>query len=373
MTTARRRVMTVVGTRPEGIKMAPVVRELARRGDSFESLVVTTGQHAEMLAQVFDAFGIRADRDMRLMQQDQSLADFASRSLAAVSALLAETRPHVVLLQGDTTTVMTAALAAFYNGVKVGHVEAGLRSFDRYNPFPEEVNRKVAGCVADFHFAPTERARQNLLREGVDPGSVFVTGNTIVDALRSMPLGGGFEDGRLNAVDYDARRVLLVTAHRRENHGEPLRRICAALRALVERFRDVEVVYPVHLNPSVRSVAHELLGDAPRVHLVAPASYGDLLRLMGRCFLILSDSGGIQEEAPSFHKPVLILRGVTERPEVVEAGAGRIVGTDTETIVAEAARLLTDPAAYRAMTQVANPFGDGRAAERIVGVLSERL
>ena len=369
----KRRVMTVVGTRPEGIKMAPVIRELARRADSFESLVVTTGQHAQMLGQVFDAFGIRADRDLKLMQHDQSPADFASRSLAAVSALLAETKPQAVLLQGDTTTVMAAALAAFYNGVKVGHVEAGLRSFDRYNPFPEEINRKVAGCVADFHFAPTERAKQNLLREGVDPRSVFVTGNTIVDALRSMPLDGPFDDGRLRDIDYDGKRVLLVTAHRRENLGEPLRRVCAALRTIVERFGDVAVVYPVHLNPHVRSVAHELLGDVPRVHLVSPASYGDLLRLMGRCFLILSDSGGIQEEAPSFHKPVLILRNVTERPEVVEAGAGRIVGTDAATIVAEVSRLLADAAAYRAMTEVANPFGDGRAAERIVGALAERL
>ena len=365
--------MTVVGTRPEGIKMAPVVRELARRPAEFESILVTTGQHGRMLEQVFESFGIRADRDMRLMQHDQTLAGFASRALAEVAALLAETKPDVVLLQGDTTTVMTAALAAFYHGVKVGHVEAGLRSFDRRNPFPEEINRKIAGCVADFHFAPTEGARQNLLREGVPDSSVFVTGNTIVDALRSMPVDGPFEDARLGGVDFGRRLVVLVTAHRRENHGPPLRSICEAIRTLAEDFPLVEVVYPVHLNPNVRTVVHEMLGAAPRVHLVEPCSYGDLLRLMSRCHFILTDSGGIQEEAPSFHKPVLILRDVTERPEVVEAGAGMLVGTDAARIVKEAARLLTDRRAYERMSGAANPFGDGRAAERIVDVLAERL
>ena len=365
--------MTIVGTRPEGIKMAPVVRELARRPESFDSILVTTGQHGRMLEQVFESFGIAADRDLRLMQHDQTLAGFASRALAEVAALLAETKPDVVLLQGDTTTVMTAALAAFYNGVKVGHVEAGLRSFDRRNPFPEEINRKIAGCVADFHFAPTDGARQNLLREGVPESSVFVTGNTIVDALQSMPVDGPFEDARLGQVDFDRRLVVLVTAHRRENHGPPLRSICEAVRTLAADFPLVEIVYPVHLNPNVRTVVHETLGEIPRVHLVDPCAYGDLLRLMSRCHLILTDSGGIQEEAPSFNKPVLILREVTERPEVVEAGAGMLVGTDAARIVAEASRLLTDRTAYERMSGAVNPFGDGRAAERIVDVLAERL
>jgi UDP-N-acetylglucosamine 2-epimerase (non-hydrolysing) len=367
------RVMAVIGTRPEAIKMAPVVRALARRPQRFELVVVATGQHREMLAQTFAAFGIRPDVELNLMTHDQGLAAFASKALAALGGLFAERKPDAVLLQGDTTTVMTAALAAFYQGAKVGHVEAGLRSFDRFNPFPEEINRKVAGCVADWHFAPTARARDNLLREGVSAESVFVTGNTIVDALRSVPLDGPFQDPRLNEIDFRGRRVLLVTAHRRENHGEPLRAVCRALRTLAAEFPDIEVVYPVHLNPNVRGPVREELGSAPRVRLVEPASYGDLLRLMSRCYLILSDSGGIQEEAPSFHKPVLILREVTERPEVVEVGAARIVGTDAGRVVAEASRLLTDPAAYRAMSAAENPFGDGRAGERIASILDESL
>jgi UDP-N-acetylglucosamine 2-epimerase (non-hydrolysing) len=369
----RVRVLAIVGTRPEGIKMAPVVCELNRHPDRFDTVLVGTGQHRDMLGQVLAAFGLRPSIDLELMQHDQGLGEFASRSLRAVSKLLADLKPAAILVQGDTTTVMTASLAAFYARVRVGHVEAGLRSFDRFNPFPEEINRRIAGAVADWHFAPTDRARQNLLREGVPDGNVFVTGNTIVDALRSIRLDGGFEDRALDAVDFERHRVLLVTAHRRENHGPPLVAICEALKRLAQRFRDVEVVYPVHLNPNVRGPVREILGSMERVHLVDPVSYGDLLRLMRRCYLILTDSGGIQEEAPSFHKPVLILREVTERPEVVEVGAGKIVGTDAGRIVEEAARLLDQQAAYAAMSSVANPFGDGRAAERIVDILANAL
>jgi len=373
MTTGRHRVLAIVGTRPEGIKMAPVVCELNRRADRFDTVLVGTGQHREMLGQVLAAFGLRPAIDLELMQHDQSLGEFASRSLRAVSRLLADLKPAAILVQGDTTTVMTAALAAFYGRVRVGHVEAGLRSFDRFNPFPEEINRRIAGAVADWHFAPTDRARQNLLREGVPEGSIFVTGNTIVDALQSIRLDGGFEDRNLDAVDFEQHRVLLVTAHRRENHGPPLVAICEALKVLALGHKDVEIVYPVHLNPNVRGPVRAILGSTPRVHLVDPVSYGDLLRLMRRCFLILTASGGTQEEAPSFQKPVLILREVTERPEVVEVGAGKIVGTDTGRIIEETSRLLEDPSQYAAMSSAANPFGDGRAARRIVDILAGAL
>lgn len=353
--------------------MGPVVRELSRRRDLFQATLVSTAQHREMLDHVLRAFGIQPDIDLQLMQPDQRLGHFASRALSTLSDLFADLAPDVVLVQGDTTTVMTAGLAAFYQRIKVGHVEAGLRSFDRQNPFPEEINRRIAGVVADFHFAPTEGAKANLLREGVPPENIFVTGNTIVDALRTISLEGGFENGRLKSLAFHHRRVLLVTAHRRENHGAPLRSICEAVKALVERFADVEIVYPVHLNPNVRQPVHAALGSIPRVHLIDPVPYEDLLRLLQRCHFILTDSGGIQEEAPSFHKPVLVLREVTERPEVIQAGAGRIVGTDANRIVEEASRLLSDPAAYAAMSSAKNPFGDGHAAERIVQILAERL
>jgi len=369
----RAKVVTIMGTRPEAIKMAPVVRELNRRAGEFEQVVVATAQHRELLDQILATFEIEPDIDLDLMQHDQSLSDFASRSLKALSNLFSELKPRAVLIQGDTTTVMTAALAAFYNNLIVGHVEAGLRSFDRRNPFPEEINRRVASCLVDMHFAPTERARRNLLDEGTPAENIFVTGNTIVDALRSIPLEGDFKDDRLNRLDFEGRRVLLVTAHRRENQGEPLRSICQGLRMLAERFDDVEIVYPVHPNPNVLGIVERELNGVRGINLVDPVSYNDLLKLMSRCCLILTDSGGIQEEAPSFHKPVLVLREVTERPEVVEAGAGRLVGTDSERVVEEVARLLSDPRAYREMSEAENPFGDGLAGQRIVEALARRL
>jgi UDP-N-acetylglucosamine 2-epimerase (non-hydrolysing) len=369
----RHRIMTIIGTRPEGIKMAPVIRELRQHKDRFEPMVVATGQHREMLGQVLAAFNIKPDIDLDLMQHNQSLAAFASRALAALSNLFIETRPDAILLQGDTTTVMSASIAGSYHGVKVGHVEAGLRSFDRKNPFPEEINRRITGSVADLHFAPTARAHHNLLREGVSQERIFVTGNTIVDALQSIRLDGQFENHKLNALPLTGRRILLVTAHRRENQGPPLSAICQALKSLVTQFGDVEIVFPVHLNPNVRGPVADALASTARIHLIEPVSYGDLLRLMQRCYLVLTDSGGIQEEAPSFHKPVLVLRDVTERPEVIEVGAGKIVGTDRLRIVAEVSRLLRDAAAYRAMTSVPNPFGDGHAAERIAKTLADVL
>jgi len=367
----RCRIITIVGTRPEAIKMAPVICELKRQDSIFEQVVVATAQHREMLDQALSLFGITPDIDLELMEPDQDLISFASRSLLSLSDLFTAVNPDAVLIQGDTTTVMTAALAAAYKAVFVGHVEAGLRSFDRNEPFPEEINRRIAGCLADVHFAPTQRAKQNLLREGVAEERILVTGNTIVDALRSIPLDGPFECAALNQIDFDSRRVILVTAHRRENHGDPLRSICRALKAIVERFDDVEIVYPVHLNPNVDSVVRDELARVNRVHLIEPVSYQDLLRLMDRSYLILTDSGGIQEEAPSFGKPVLVLRRVTERPEVIEVGAGKLVGTDSARIVEQTAMLLRSRAEYQRMSNAENPFGDGYAAERIVYVLAQ--
>jgi UDP-N-acetylglucosamine 2-epimerase (non-hydrolysing) len=369
----RPKVISIIGTRPEAIKMAPVIGELRRRSDRFDHLLVTTAQHREMLDQVLRAFEIEPDIDLALMQQNQGLAEFASRSLSSLGRLLADLRPDAVLVQGDTTTVMTAALAAFYQAVPVGHVEAGLRSFDRRNPFPEEINRRIAGCISDYHFAPTKRARNNLLNEGVADDKIFITGNTIVDALTSIRLADTFDDQRLRQIDFEASRVLLVTAHRRENHGAPLASVCRALKRLAAEFDDVEILYPVHLNPNVRLVVGQELEGVERVHLVEPLTYGDLLRSLRRCYLALTDSGGIQEEAPSFHKPVLVLREVTERPEVIEAGAGKIVGTDAHRVFDATARLLGDPREYQKMCSTLNPFGDGRAAERIVAILAERL
>lgn len=367
---SRRKIVTILGTRPEVIKMAPVIREIGLRPSIFEHTVVATAQHRQMLDQVLEVFGIKPDIDLGLMQQNQDLAEFASKSLLSLSNLFSELKPNAVLVQGDTTTVMTAALAAFYNGVPVGHVEAGLRSFDRRQPFPEEINRRVAGCLASMHFAPTSRARLNLLREGVPEETIFVTGNTIVDALESISLGASFDDHRLAVLDQSGNRLLLVTAHRRENHGAPLRSICKALKTLTSSFADLEVVYPVHLNPNVAAVVREELVDTDRIHLLDPVSYPDMLRLMKRCYLILTDSGGVQEEAPSFRKPVLVLREVTERPELVEANAGIVVGTEARSIVDAAAHLLTDLDEYARMSAAENPFGDGHAAERIVDILA---
>src|SRR5205085_10368471 len=366
----RHHILVIAGTRPEVIKMAPVVRELERRADRFALTFVTTGQHREMLDQVLAGFGLKPQVDLELMEPSQSLARLNARALVALSDLFDERRPDAVLIQGDTTTAMAAAMAAFYRGIRVGHVEAGLRSFNPRSPFPEEMNRRVVTCVADLHFAPTERARRHLLAEGVSAETVFVTGNTIVDALNMLPLGDDFADGQLARMDFGDRRLLLVTAHRRESFGEPLRAICRALAALVRRFDDIEIVYPVHLNPQVKTLVHQEVGDLPRIHLIAPVAYEDLLRLLRRCTFVLTDSGGIQEEAPSFRKPVLVLREVTERQELIEAGAGRLVGTDTARILEAAAELLTDPQVYAAMSRVDNPFGDGHAAERIADILA---
>jgi UDP-N-acetylglucosamine 2-epimerase len=363
--------LSVIGTRPEAIKMAPVLRELARRGDRVRSVVCATGQHREMLDRALGLFGIAPDYDLRAMRPGQSLSRLTARLLAGLDRVLDEVAPDWVLAQGDTTTVLAASLAAYYRRRKFGHVEAGLRTGDVGRPFPEEVNRRVADLVADAYFAPTERARRALLAEGVPDGRIFVTGNTVVDAVREVasrpydwsagPLAGLPRDGRL----------VLVTAHRRESFGEPLREVCAAIRDLAEgpAGRGVHFAYPVHPNPEARAPAEAILAGVPNVRLLGPLDYPDLVHLMARSELILTDSGGVQEEAPGLGVPVLVLRETTERPEGIEAGVARLVGTRRDRIVAEAETLLGDPAARAALTARANPYGDGRAAARIVDAL----
>ena len=354
------RVLVVVGTRPEAVKLAPIVLAL-RQASWAEARVVATAQHRQLLDEQLAVFGIRPDLDLDLMQPGQTLAQLTSRLLAALDPVLVDERPDMVMAQGDTTTVMATAMACFYRHIPFAHVEAGLRTGDLQNPFPEEWNRLVVGRIASLHFAPTPGAQQNLLREGTPEGSVLVTGNTVIDALLWMA-------ARVDASAFAppaGKRLLLVTAHRRENFGAPFAAICDALRMLADR-PDVQLLMPVHPNPNVQNVARQRLGDHPSIQLVPPVDYPTMVAAMRACTLVLTDSGGVQEEAPSLGKPVLVLRTTTERPEGVAAGAAKLVGTDPERIVAEATRLLDEPAAYAAMAQVKNPYGDGRAAPRIV-------
>jgi len=371
----RHRVAVVLGTRPEAIKMAPVIAALRKQPERFEPVVIVTSQQREMLAQALHAFHITVDEgnDLGLSHANTTLAEFTARALLALTDRFRAAKPDLLLVQGDTSTVIAAALAAFYNEVPIGHVEAGLRSGDMRRPFPEEVNRRMASCVTDLHFAPTRRAKENLLAERISEDQIFVTGNPIVDALAAIRHDGVFDDPALNALGWEKRRVILATVHRRENLGAGLRNVCAAFRRLVQEHDDVEIIIPVHLNPHVREVVYGELRGVERIVLLDPLEYPDMIEVMRRSVLVLTDSGGIQEEAPAMHKPVLILRTVTERPEVVESGFGTLVGTDPELIVAEATRLLADPVAYRAMTSGENPFGDGHAAERIVEIISQRL
>lgn len=367
-------VMTVFGTRPDAVKMAPVVKELQQYEPQVQVKVVVTGQHREMLDQVLQVFSITPHHDLNIMQHGQTLAQITVRVLEGLDALLREEKPHVVLAQGDTTTTFVAALSAFYHQVAFGHVEAGLRTHYKYNPFPEEMNRKLAGAIADFHFAPTPQARDNLLREGVSPDTIWVTGNTGIDALlmvAKMPYP--MTDPLLQQAIASPLRTVLLTAHRRENWGEPLRRICAAVKTLVERFDEIQVVFPMHRNPLVRQTVTEALGNVPRVVLIEPPDYAPFVKLMQSAYFILTDSGGVQEEAPSLGKPVLVLRQTTERPEGVEAGTARLVGTDVARIVEEASRLLSDETAYQQMARAVNPYGDGKAAQRIRQVLFQHF
>jgi UDP-N-acetylglucosamine 2-epimerase (non-hydrolysing) len=362
------RVLSVFGTRPEAVKMAPVVQRL-KRTPGIESMVCVTAQHRQMLDQVLELFAIKPDIDLDLMRDNQSLAELSAAIFTHLDPVLADLDPDWVLVQGDTTTVAATALLAYYRRIKVGHVEAGLRTNDKWQPFPEEINRRVAGVAADLHFAPTEWARQNLLREGVPAARIALTGNPVIDALQtvaSLPVPESVISLlKKLKIDGKSRRLLLITAHRRENFGRPLEDICAALKQLSAR-DDLEIVYPVHLNPHVQEPVHRLLGNLPHVTLLPPLDYLPLVHLMKQAFLVLTDSGGIQEEAPAFGIPVLVLREVTERPEGVEAGTLKLTGTDTRRIVAETSLLLDNPEKYANMAKAANPFGDGHAAERIV-------
>ncbi|MCA9530666.1 MAG: UDP-N-acetylglucosamine 2-epimerase (non-hydrolyzing) [Myxococcales bacterium] len=362
---SKKKLMFVVGTRPEAIKMAPVILRAAD-DPRFEPLLVTTSQHREMLDQMLAVFGLTPAVDLDIMRHDQSLADVTTAALRGLDRAVADLAPDVVLVQGDTTTTFCGALAGFYHQVPVAHIEAGLRTFDKRQPFPEEVNRCLTTQVTEFHFPPTDRSLQNLLREGVREDRCWVTGNTAIDAL-FWTLDRAKRDGRLEAP---TGRTLLVTAHRRENHGAPMERICNAVLRLVERFDDLEVEFPVHMSPRVRSVVMPKLGDHPRIRLIDPLDYEDFVLAMHRAELILTDSGGVQEEAPSLGKPVLVLRETTERPEAADAGVARLVGADEEKIVAEASRLLSDRTAYEAMARAMNPYGDGHAAGRILEPLA---
>ncbi len=373
MSSALLKVLTVFGTRPEAVKLGPVIRELARHPDRIASRVCVSAQHRDMLDQVLQIFGIQPAYDLNVMQHNQTPTQVAAAVLSGLEPILLHERPDWVLVQGDTTTVAAAALAAFYSRSRVGHVEAGLRTRDRWQPFPEEINRRVAGVIADRHFAPTTRSRDNLLREDVPPDAILVTGNTGIDALQWITAQPEDPEVAKLLRESPEARVILVTAHRRENFGEPLRNICLALRDVAERHAgSVRIVYPVHRNPNVWGPVHELLGDVPNITLRPPLDYLPNLHLMKRAYLVITDSGGIQEEAPGLGVPALVLRDVTERPEGVATGALRLVGTDRARIVAETSRLLDDPAEYDRMARAENPFGDGHASERIVASLLEQ-
>ncbi len=359
------KVMSVFGTRPETIKMAPLVKELAQR-EEFESLVCVTAQHRQMLDQVLDAFDITPDYDLDIMKPGQTLSDITARVLNGLEGVIQKERPDMVLVHGDTTTTFAGALAAYYGQVAVGHVEAGLRTYNKYSPFPEEMNRQFVGCVADLHFAPTEGSRQNLLREGKRPETIVVTGNTAIDALKTT-VRQDYSDELLEWAQ--GSRLIVLTAHRRENLGEPMHRMFRAIRRVVEEFLDVKVVYPVHLNPLVQKAAEEEFGGCDRVRLVEPLEVIEFHNLLARSYLILTDSGGIQEEAPSLGKPVIVLRDTTERPEGIAAGTLKLAGTDEETIYTLVRELFTDEAEYARMSHASNPYGDGEASARIADAI----
>lgn len=361
------KVLVMFGTRPEAIKMAPLIPELQKYPALFEPIVVSTGQHREMLAQVLALFEITPDHDLDVMVPNQTLAGLTSRLIQKLDTLFSEVKPDVVLVHGDTTTALAGGLAAYYHQIPIGHVEAGLRTYDKYSPFPEEMNRHLVDTLSTFHFAPTQTSADHLRSEGLPDTYIRITGNTVIDALQAvvkkpceLPLD----------IDWKARKVISVTAHRRESFGEPLENICRALRQLVERYPDVEIVYPVHYNPNVRRTVYAALEGVERIHLIDPLDYLEFSHLMARSYLILTDSGGIQEEAPALGVPVLVMRDVTERPEAVAAGTVRLVGTDTATIVDTVDELMR-PAAHRAMSQAINPYGDGLASGRIVSILKE--
>lgn len=363
------KVMTVFGTRPEAIKMCPLVLELEKY-ENIESVVCVTAQHREMLDQVLDIFGIKPDYDLDIMKTRQTLSGITTNVLMGMEEVLQKEKPDIVLVHGDTSTSFVAALAAFYQQIRVGHVEAGLRTYDIYSPFPEEMNRQLTGRIANLHFSPTQRNFDNLIRENVDSEKIYITGNTVIDALKTTVKDGyEFKDECLKTLDFENKRVIIVTAHRRENLGEPLENICNAIKEIIEEYPDTEAVYPVHLNPAVRETVWGILGETERIHLIDPLDVEELHNAIARSFMVMTDSGGIQEEAPALAKPVLVLRCETERPEAVEAGTVKIAGVEKDVIKKLAKELLDSDSEYSKMAQAANPYGDGEASRRICEAL----
>ena len=360
------KVMSVFGTRPEAIKMAPLVKELESRKE-IESIVCVTAQHREMLDQVLKVFDIKPQYDLNIMKQGQTLGDVTTRALTGLEEVIKKEKPDIVLVHGDTTTSFAGALAAFYNQVAIGHVEAGLRTDDKYSPFPEEMNRQMVDRLSDMFFAPTNLSKENLLRENVDEGKIYITGNTVIDAM-STTVDKDYKHEELNWID-DGERMILLTAHRRENLGDPMRNIFKGIKRAIDEFPDVKVIYPIHLNPKVREVANEVFGEYSRVRLIEPLDVFDFHNFQNKAYIILTDSGGIQEEAPSLGKPVLVLRNTTERPEGIEAGTLKLVGTDEETIYEETKKLLADKELYETMSKASNAYGDGKASQRIVDAI----
>ena len=369
MSNRRIKVMSVFGTRPEAIKMAPLVQELASRPE-FESLCCLTGQHRQMLDSVMEIFHLKAQYDLDIMERQQTLSSITTKTLLGMERVLTEAEPDLILVHGDTSTTFAGALAAFYHKVPVGHVEAGLRTYDKYSPFPEEMNRTLVGDIATLHFAPTRANAENLRRESVQ-GEIFITGNTVIDAMKTTVRPDFvFEDETLNRLDFPEKQVITLTCHRRENYGAPMEAILTAVRTIVEENPNVEVVYPVHLSPVVQDCAHRLLGDHPRIHLIAPLDVAQMHNLMARSYLVLTDSGGLQEEAPALGKPVLVLRRETERPEAIAAGTAKLAGVETEPIVALTQELLPGVEAYARMAHAVNPYGDGKACGRIADAIA---
>ena len=367
------RLMTVFGTRPEAIKMCPLVLEMHKYHEYIEPIVAVTAQHREMLDQVLELFHIKPDYDLNIMASGQTLYDITTRALNGLKEVIEDAKPDMVLVHGDTTTTFAGALAAFYAQVPVGHVEAGLRTGNKYSPYPEEMNRKLTGSIADMHFAPTSTSKENLLKENVNPEAIMITGNTVIDALQTtVKANYEFADAEFNKIFARGNRLILMTTHRRENLGEPMRNVYKALRMVLETHADVEAIFPVHKNPKVREIVQEELGGLERVHLIEPMDYEPFANLMGKVDIVLTDSGGIQEEAPALGKPVLVLRDTTERPEAVDAGTVKLVGTGYEDVLREANLLLDDPAHYKKMAEAANPYGDGKACERIIRAILQK-
>jgi UDP-N-acetylglucosamine 2-epimerase (non-hydrolysing) len=363
------KVMTIFGTRPEAIKMAPVVKELELR-EEVESIVCVTAQHRQMLDQVLNTFDIKPDYDLNIMQRDQTLLDITTIALKKLDEVIKKINPNIILVHGDTTTTLAGSLAAFYNKISVGHIEAGLRTYDKYSPYPEEINRQITGIIADMHFAPTEVSKENLIKEGKNPEKIYVTGNTAIDALKTT-IKDKYNNEIIENIGTD--RMILLTAHRRENLGENMKQMFRAINRIVDEFKDVQVIYPIHMNPEVRNIANDIFGNSERVHLIEPLEVLDFHNFLNKAYIIMTDSGGIQEEAPSLGKPVLVLRDTTERPEGVSAGTLKLAGVEEESIYQITKELLTNKELYKYMSKACNPYGDGNASKYIVDAIIDKF